>query len=313
MKKLYCEFMPKLNFYYNEEESNIKYEYSFFNGIPNIKNIEIKDIKPDSFNINWEIDENKNIDNNKIKYIIEIRKENENFKKVYEDNNKNYLINNLIEDTNYELRICSFYNNSYGLWSEIQKVKTEFLIDSNILKDCEKKVEYVKKLIEWTGYNKLELIYRGSRDGTTSIKFHEKCDNKGPTIVLFKNEKGNIYGGYCPISWKSEGGWQSVPEAFIFTLTNIYNIEPTKFNRNVNDNNGIYFDKSHGPWFGLASNIGFENDYTQFNNCYSYFGVDGRKSYTDSLGKGKSIFTGDENNNNVYYKIKEIETFKLNK
>ena len=189
MKKLYCEFMPKLNFYYNEEESNIKYEYSFFNGIPNIKNIEIKDIKPDSFNINWEIDENKNIDNNKIKYIIEIRKENENFKKVYEDNNKNYLINNLIEDTNYELRMCSFYNNSYGLWSEIQKVKTEFLIDSNILKDCEKKVEYVKKLIEWTGYNKLELIYRGSRDGTTSIKFHEKCDNKGLLLYYLKMKK----------------------------------------------------------------------------------------------------------------------------
>ena len=74
MKKLYCEFMPKLNFYYNEEESNIKYEYSFFNGIPNIKNIEIKDIKPDSFNINWEIDENKNIDIKNIKYIIEIKK-----------------------------------------------------------------------------------------------------------------------------------------------------------------------------------------------------------------------------------------------
>ena len=211
------------------------------------------------------------------------------------------------------MRICSFYNNSYGLWSEIQKVKTELLIDSNILKDCERRVEYIKKLMEWTGYNKLELIYRGSRDGTTSIKFHEKCDNKGPTIVLFKNEKGNIYGGYCPISWKSEGGWQSVPEAFIFTLTNIYNIEPTKFNRNVNDNFGIYFDKSYGPWFGNASNIGFANDYTQINNCRSYFGVDGYKSYTDSLGKGKSIFTGDENNNNICYKIKEIETFKLNK
>ena len=36
----------------------------------------------------------------------------------------------------------------------------------------------------------MELLYRGSRDGTTSNIFHNKCDNKGPTICLYKNEKG---------------------------------------------------------------------------------------------------------------------------
>ena len=156
----------------------------------------------------------------------------------------------------------------------------------------------------------MELIYRGSRDGTTSNIFHNKCDNKGPTIILFKNEKGNIYGGYCPISWKSNGEWQSVPEAFIFTLTNIYNIEPTKFNR-TNDQYGIYFGSDYGSWFGNCSNIGFESDYSKSNNCYSYFGQ--YVSYQDNLGKGKSIFTGDLNNNNIYYKINEIEAFTLYK
>jgi len=50
------------------------------------------------------------------------------------------------------------------------------------------------KLLEWTGYKKIELIYRGSRDGTLSKNFHEKCDNKELTIILIKNEKGNIFG-----------------------------------------------------------------------------------------------------------------------
>ena len=36
----------------------------------------------------------------------------------------------------------------------------------------------------------MELIYRGSRDGITSNIFHNKCDNKGPIIILIKNEKG---------------------------------------------------------------------------------------------------------------------------
>ena len=156
----------------------------------------------------------------------------------------------------------------------------------------------------------MELIYRGSEDGSTSKNFHDKCDNKGPSIVLFKNEKGNIFGGYCPISWKNEGEWQSVPESFIFTLTNIYNIEPTKFNR-TNDQYGICFASILGPWFGDSSNIGFRSDYSIEKNCFSKFGV--RGGYQDSLGKGKSIFTGNLDNNNEYYKINEIEAFKLYK
>ena len=308
MKKLSNELMKSIKF--NYEENNIKYEEYYFNGIPIPKNIEIKDINYNSININWEID--NNIDNNKIKYIIEIKKENEKFNKIYEGNNKNCLLNNLSINTNYEFRICSFYNNSYGNWSEIQKVKTKFNVDSNILKESKREDEFISKILECSRYKRMGLIYRGSRDGTTSNIFHNKCDNKGPTIILFKNEKGNIFGGYCPISWKSEGGWQSVPEAFIFTLTNIYNIEPTKFNRG-NDQYGIYFGSDLGPWFGNSSNIGFRTDYSKNNNCYSYFGHSGYLSYQDSLGKGKSIFTGDLNNNNANYKINEIEVFSLYK
>ena len=112
---------------------------------------------------------------------------------------------------------------------------------------------------------------------------------------------------------ESEGEWESVPEAFIFTLTNIYNIEPTKFNR-TNDQYGIYFGSNYGPFFGCGDpNIGFYKDYSNKNNCNSYFGQSGCISYQDSLGKGKSIFTGDLNNNNIYYKINEIEAFSLYK
>ena len=38
-----------------------------------------------------------------------------------------------------------------------------------------------------------------------SKNFQEKCDDKGPTITLFRNGKGNIFGAYLLISWKSNG------------------------------------------------------------------------------------------------------------
>ena len=43
------------------------------------------------------------------------------------------------------------------------------------------------------------------------------------------------------------------------------------------------------------------------NSPYSTFPT----SYEDVLGKGKSIFTGEFDNNKTKFKIKEIEIFKL--
>ena len=142
-------------------------------------------------NINWKIDNINiiNVDINKIKYKIEMRKENEKFKSIYEGNNTNYLINNLERNTNYEYRICSIYNNLYGEWTEIQKIKTlDYYIDSIILKESKRENEFLDKLIEWSGYNKFKLLYRGTRDGMSGSVFQNKCNNKGPTLLLYKNE-----------------------------------------------------------------------------------------------------------------------------
>jgi TLD len=40
------------------------------------------------------------------------------------------------------------------------------------------------------------LRYRGSRDGFNLIDFHSRCDNKGPTISLFKMKSGDVIGGF---------------------------------------------------------------------------------------------------------------------
>ena len=47
----------------------------------------------------------------------------------------------------------------------------------------------------------MELLYRGTRDGMSANAFHNRCNNKGPTISLFKNENGYIFGGYASIDW----------------------------------------------------------------------------------------------------------------
>ena len=308
LNKLITEPMKSLKFNYLEEKSNINYEEFYFNGIAIPYNIEFKDISYQYLNLEWKVDNINNIyiDKNKIKYKIEARKNKEKFNRVYEGNNLNCLINDLDFDTEYEFRICSFYDNKIGPWSEIKKVKT-MAFSSNILENQKKRNEFLKKMLEWTGYKKMELIYRGTRDGMTSKNFHDKCDNKGPSITLFQNEKC-IFGGYISDSWLSNNKWFSSTDCFIFTLVNIHNIEPTKFTFK-NDGRALYNGPSYGPNFGEGFDIG--NDNSDFLNNFSYSRFP--TSYQDVLGKGKSIFTGDLNNDNIKFKLKEVEVFILSK
>jgi hypothetical protein len=64
---------------------------------------------------------------------------------------------------------------------------------------------------------KLQLLYRGTRDGFTNQQFHEKCDAAARTLVVAKSENGYISGGYASQSW-SGNGCQPYNGQFIFSL-----------------------------------------------------------------------------------------------
>jgi len=306
INKLFNTLMKNIKFKY--DDNNIKYEEYYFNGIYIPNNIEFKDISSSSINIYWKIDDinNINIDKNKIKYKVEMRKENEKFIKIYEDNNNNCYINNLEMNTNYEFRICLIYNNIIGEWSQIHKIKT-LDFDSNILKESKREKELIDKINEWIKIKKMELIYRGTRDGSYSNDFHNKCDNKGESIILIKNDKDNIFGGYTSYPWGKDEKYHSAPDSFLFTLTNIYNINPTKF-PSKNDQKEVFHYSSYGPCFGGGHDLGIHNDFLN-NGGWTGFPY----TYEDILGKGRSIFTGKDNNNDTVFKVKEVEVFKVYK
>ena len=149
----------------------------------------------------------------------------------------------------------------------------------------------------------MKLLFRGSRDGMTLEAFHDKCDNQGPTLSLFRNEKGYIFGGYASISWTNSGENKNAPESFLFSLTNIYNSQPTKF-PSKNEGKEVYHG-NFGPVFGeCGEDLCTYSDLSK--GVYSNF----PKSFDDVLRKGKSIFTGSENNDESF-NVNEIEIFKL--
>jgi len=299
---IFKELMSNLKISFEEKQRKVKYNKYYFNiPIPIPKEIKFNDISLDSFKLEWKLDNLDKFDKNKIKFKVELREVNgninEKFNQVYFDSNTNCLITNLKSDIKYEIKICCVYNNIEGEWSEIKNVKTNE-VDSIILKESKREKELLKKIYEWSGYKKMELIYRGTKDGKTCNDFHNKCDNKGPTICLYKSEKGYIFGGYAPISWTSSDGFQKHNDSFIFTLTNIYD-KPTKF-PHIEGQCIVCHAINHGPSF---------EDFCIFDNfsCVLNF----PRGYKDVLGKGRSIFNGD--NNTEIFNLKEIEVFKLYK
>ena len=95
------------------------------------------------------------------------------------------------------------------------------------------------------------------------------------------------------------------PNSFLFSLTNIYGTNPTKFQlKNNNDSNAIYDNLLYGATFGGGHDLYVRNDFFNNNVCIGF-----PCAYEDSIGKGKSIFTGDTNNNTTDLKVKEIEIF----
>ena len=250
IKLLLSKMMKNIKIKFSEKENDIQFEEYYFNGIPIPQNIEFRDITSNGFKVFWKIDNNKmkNIDNNnKIIFNVEIRKENSNkiFTSVYKDSKYNCTINNLKINKYYEIRICSIYNNLTSEWSNLKKVKTDFINEVSAILNQEDK----NKLLNWlnpilNGKNLfLKLIYRRGNDMSFET-FHSKCDNKGPTLVVCKS-KNEKFGGYTNINWESSDKGQIYENGpFIFSLN-----KNKKYSYTNKKKSSIYLHKQHGPDF----------------------------------------------------------------
>ena len=70
----------------------------------------------------------------------------------------------------------------------LSSIIKEFLLGSKCATEDQEKAY----LLELLGNKKLvtTLLYRGSEHGWMAIDFHSRCENKGPTISLFKKKNG---------------------------------------------------------------------------------------------------------------------------
>ena len=268
--------IKEINFELKEEGNNDIDQKNNLNELILKLKEEINEIK-----INY----NKELNNIKINHSREI---NENKREIYEL--KNIIDNqyNEINEMREKIQYFTFYTDikENGIWG----LKDSFIINNNI--------EYNKIIKSWINPNANidgELLYRLSRDGEQISKFHALCDNKGPTLTLFETIYGNKGGIFTPLSWDSKTEWKDDFDTFIFDL-NIYK----KFKK-IKKDNSICCLKNHGPY---TYNLGFyqKDQMRKIHHC----GIKINKYYESG-----AEFLLNNNGNDNYFDIKEVEVYKI--
>jgi hypothetical protein len=83
---------------------------------------------------------------------------------------------------------------------------------------------------------RLQILWRGSRDGFGAAEFHRRCDNHVNTVTVILNTEGDIFGGFTPVPWDSRDfsyseehcqGNDSL-KTCLFTLKNTFSVPPRK-------------------------------------------------------------------------------------
>jgi hypothetical protein len=160
------------------------------------------------------------------------------------------------------------------------------------------------KLFEDFKKKQYTLLWRGSRDGFHASSFHSRCNGHPNTLTVILDTKGNIFGGFTPVEWESQGGYKADPslKSFIFTLKNPHNVSARRFALKAEKKDeAIYCISKFGPHFGNIRVGG--NCSTSLNSGTEHFGT----RYTNDTGvNGGAFFTG-----SAFFQVKEIEVFEI--
>jgi len=264
------------------------------------------DKKYNKLSINEEIIKEIDKFSNKIKLSFEKGKEIEN---NWNNNKLNSLINdclnieNNIKDINkikenikknnslkFELK---FIPNEDEINQFLENIKKFGYINSKIF---DSKIEFDEELIKtWLNNREFnsELLYRKTRDSSTPKDFHNKCDNKGITIIFIETTKGYKFGGYTELQWDNKSGEKKDKSTFIFSIN-----KNQKFTAR-NNNGSIYCASNEGPRFGC-----------NWPEIYLDGTLNKGRSWDDSsctFTQGRILTNGEQ-----YWDVKELEVFKIN-
>ena len=133
--------------------------------------------------------------------------------------------------------------------------------------------------------------------------FHERCDDKGPTISLLKIKDGDCIGGYTKAQFSSEYGKRIKDSTAL-----LFNCTKQRSFPCVNNGISTIVGESEGPRFGLGDLEVFE-PFNAYSRCLSMANIGSYKIPVDQ--DGKSLLTDQfcDFGQCCYFTITQIEVW----
>ena len=287
------------------EEKNEVFKFSFKIKFPNTddlvkylfqeikimkKNINIEKIKTES-----EIKELKNTISNYQNELSKIKENKANNELI----NKSELLalieenKNLYQEVNQLKTFTKFLNTIRGLKFESK------IIDS--LNNIEFLLEYILQNDKAFNFRKIQLLYRGSKDGDKTKTCHNLCDEKKHVLIFMKSSNGYIFGGYSKIGFKTNNDpmnfeYKKDNNSFLFSI-NLKKIYPVVKDKavisNTRDISGLCFHSS----------LVFQDNFMKRNENYII------KTITKCFNGFDTEFG--MNGGEDQFRCKELEVFQL--
>ena len=174
----------------------------------------------------------------------------------------------------------------------LSQEKSNFTIDSKIINNNLKYLESLKTWINPKKIIKAELLYRLSRDGDLISTFHQKCDNKSPTLLIAESLNNRKFGGYTTLNWNLESNQLIDNNTFLFSFD-----ENKKYEKKNKKYLDIQKGNGYGPYFGLCDFLFYKN----MRSCKSY--IYGRYNFLN----GKEL----ANNEDDAFEVMEVEIYQI--
>ena len=209
------------------------------------------------------------------------------------DNNDYFYYDNYYQ-YNHKNKKNKIYNNKHNNYNNIK-----FNNNNNLKGSLQKITNLIKNGAEelsiqnWINYLSrpihFKLLFRMTRDGTRTVDFHMKCDNKGKTLILIETNEGIRMGGYTSLQWNVDGIKKYGPNLWAISFQNNMCRYITM---NQSRLGAIICNMNNGPSF---------DEYIVINNNDLTKGYIENNTFLKQLGLSQKMFG-----------IKELEVFQVN-
>lgn len=132
-------------------------------------------------------------------------------------------------------------------------------------------------------YGNLKLVYSISKDGCALKTFYTKCEEINNSILLVKDDSGNVFGAYASETFEPTAKFYGTGECFLFTFYNgnrihIFNATGANEHYIYSDDKLVAFGCSD-DYFSLVLENDFYSGYSKSTQTYKNPVLNGKEKF----------------------------------